>query len=132
MAITVFHLSVDRSVQADLADCRGEHSEAVHHTVSQQRGVCVQADLAGKDFRGERSEAVVITTGVVTTLDAERAAEERAVSQARHAHKLALPRRPTWSREMSAEQIHEQEAAMFLRWRRALAECAPPSSCDVS
>ncbi len=41
-----------------------------------------QADLAGRDFTAERGEAVVISTGaVVSDIDRERGARERAVAQ---------------------------------------------------
>ena len=42
----------------------------------------LQADLAGRDFTAERGEAVVISTGaVVSDLDRERGARERAEAQ---------------------------------------------------
>ena len=44
-----------------------------------------QADLAGRDFTAERGEAVVISTGaVVSDMDRERGARERAVAQVQH------------------------------------------------
>ncbi|KAF5842692.1 hypothetical protein DUNSADRAFT_5768 [Dunaliella salina] len=80
------------------------------------------ADMAGRDFTAERSNVIVVSTGAVEALSDERAAEERAEAEARHAHTLRLPRRPAWSQETTPEQLEEQERSMFLNWRRSLAK----------
>ncbi|KXZ45888.1 hypothetical protein GPECTOR_49g472 [Gonium pectorale] len=84
------------------------------------------ADLADRDFTAERGSAVVVistgASGVVDPLEEARRAEERAAAEARHAHRLALPRRPPWTADMSAEQLDTQERSMFLSWRRNLAQ----------
>jgi large subunit GTPase 1 len=36
-------------------------------------------------------------------------------------HLLRIPRRPFWTREMTAEQLDENERESFLAWRRGLA-----------
>ena len=119
------------ALQADLAGrgFAGERGEAVviSSTVSGTPLTPVlgmQADLAGRDFVGERGEAVVISTGAQAAPDAERSAAERAAAQARHAAHLRVPRRPPWSRQMTADAVHAQEQAAFLEWRRQLARCA--------
>ncbi|KAG2433073.1 hypothetical protein HYH02_012777 [Chlamydomonas schloesseri] len=79
------------------------------------------ADLADRDFTAERGQCIVISTGVVDPLAEARREEERAAAEARNAHRLALPRRPAWTPDMSAEQLDLQERTAFLSWRRALA-----------
>ncbi|PNW71778.1 hypothetical protein CHLRE_16g680944v5 [Chlamydomonas reinhardtii] len=79
------------------------------------------ADLADRDFTAERGQCIVISTGVVDPLAEARREEERAEAEARNAHRLALPRRPAWTPDMSAEQLDLQERTAFLSWRRALA-----------
>jgi large subunit GTPase 1 len=34
---------------------------------------------------------------------------------------LVIPRKPTWNKEMNAEDIDRQERIAFLQWRRDLA-----------
>ncbi|GFR44328.1 hypothetical protein Agub_g5541, partial [Astrephomene gubernaculifera] len=83
------------------------------------------ADLADRDFTAERGQAVVISmgaSGVVDPREEAAAAEARAEAEARNAHRLALPRRPAWSPEMTAEQLDLQERTSFLAWRRNLAQ----------
>lgn len=38
-------------------------------------------------------------------------------------HRLRIPRRPPWSRDMTGEQVEAQERDAFLAWRRDLARC---------
>lgn len=38
-------------------------------------------------------------------------------------HRLKVPRRPTWTKEMTGEDLDAQEREYFLGWRRDLAEC---------
>lgn len=38
--------------------------------------------------------------------------------------RLRVPRRPPWTKDMSAVQLDRQEKDAFLEWRRGLAECA--------
>lgn len=51
-------------------------------------------------------------------------ASERAVVEQKHIDKknlLKIPRRPTWSAEMSAQDLQTNENLSFLEWRRGLA-----------
>lgn len=79
------------------------------------------AELAERDFAADRGSAVVISTGAVPALDAERAAAERGQAEARHRHRLVIPRRPPWSPSTTPDALHAQERAAFLEWRRDLA-----------
>ena len=85
----------------------------------------MQADLAGRDFAGERGSAVIVAADPAAAKSAEASAEERRAAEARHAAALRIPRRPAWDRGMSADAVRAQEDAMFLVWRRRLAQCAP-------
>lgn len=64
---------------------------------------------------------MVISTGAVDSKDEERAAADRAEAEARHRHRLVIPRRPGWSLKTTPEQLHAQERNAFLDWRRDLA-----------
>jgi large subunit GTPase 1 len=79
------------------------------------------AELAERDFAAERYNIVVVSTGPPTAFEAQRAAAERAEAEARHAHRLRIPRRPDWTSSMSPDQLDAQERASFLEWRRDLA-----------
>lgn len=50
--------------------------------------------------------------------------EEANVVQKQEANKkrLRVPRRPPWTRDMTAAQVDKQEKAAFLDWRRGLAQ----------
>ncbi|EFJ46500.1 hypothetical protein VOLCADRAFT_105489 [Volvox carteri f. nagariensis] len=80
------------------------------------------ADLADRDFTAERGHAVVVSMGVVDPLAEARRQEERMEAEARNAHRLALPRRPPWTADMTPEQLDVQERTAFLSWRRNLAQ----------
>ena len=47
----------------------------------------LQADLAGKDFSAEKQHVIVISTGAVDSVDAERLAAERAEAEERNRHR---------------------------------------------
>ena len=80
-----------------------------------------QAELADRDFTADRERVIVISTGAVEQVDLERAAAERAAAEARHRHRLRLPRRPEWGAVTTPDQLEESERATFLTWRRELA-----------
>jgi large subunit GTPase 1 len=82
------------------------------------------AELADRDFAGQRGEAVVIMDrgGAAAALDAERANADRSVAEARHRHRLVIPRRPAWTPgTTTAAELDADERASFLAWRRDLA-----------
>lgn len=80
------------------------------------------ATLADKDFSAERHNVMVISTGAVPVLDEERAAESRREAEERHRHRLTVPRRPSWTRKTTPEELDAAERSYFLGWRRGLAE----------
>ena len=83
----------------------------------------VQADLADRDFEGERGSGAVII-GSSQVVGNQLSEEERAAVLEQHADAMNIPRRPAWDRQTTAQQIQEQERDSFLEWRRRLAQCA--------
>mmetsp|Transcript_27163 Transcript_27163/g.69134 ORF Transcript_27163/g.69134 Transcript_27163/m.69134 type:complete len:649 (-) Transcript_27163:2405-4351(-) len=79
------------------------------------------ADMADRDFTAERTQVVVVSTGVVDPLSEQRAAEERAATEERNRHRLKLPRRPPWDETTTPDQLDAQERSRFVVWRRELA-----------
>lgn len=79
------------------------------------------ADLADRDFTAEKSNVVVISTGAVEALDEERATQARREAESKHAHRLRIPRRPSWDTSTSPEELDAKERTAFLDWRRDLA-----------
>ncbi|KAK3240999.1 hypothetical protein CYMTET_49200 [Cymbomonas tetramitiformis] len=78
------------------------------------------ADLSGKQFVAERSRAVVVQLGDQKINEAEQAAR-RLESEAIHQDSIRVPRRPEWSKDMTAEELDRRERESFLIWRRTLA-----------
>lgn len=79
------------------------------------------AELAGTEFQAEKLNIQFVNpksnVGLLTTM--EREAAER-----KHIDKkdlLKIPRRPTWTADTTAEDLHLQENQSFLEWRRGLA-----------
>jgi len=65
---------------------------------------------------------VVASGGAVDPVASERAEVERRAAEARHAHRLRLPRRPAWDARTTPEELDLQERNSFLAWRRDLAD----------
>ncbi|KDD73280.1 hypothetical protein H632_c2348p0, partial [Helicosporidium sp. ATCC 50920] len=80
------------------------------------------ASLAERDFTAERGQAVVVGWSAAEKKESEREASERAQAEARHAHRLVIPRRPEWNSSTTASALDAQERRSFLAWRRDLAE----------
>eukprot|EP00767_Chilomastix_cuspidata_P006899 gnl/Chilomastix_cuspidata/739.p1 GENE.gnl/Chilomastix_cuspidata/739~~gnl/Chilomastix_cuspidata/739.p1 ORF type:complete len:511 (-),score=188.15 gnl/Chilomastix_cuspidata/739:19-1551(-) len=81
-------------------------------------GVFEKAELDGKDWNPERDHIELIDTSAEPSV---AAAQEILDAMKKKAHVLRLPRRPIWTRQMSAEEIRVREEQAFLRWRRSLA-----------
>lgn len=77
------------------------------------------ADLAQKKFLAERENVVIIDSSsfTVPTFPSNDEVQLRKTTAT-----LPIPRRPMWTREMSAEQVDQNEREAFLEWRRGLAE----------
>lgn len=61
--------------------------------------------------------------GTLPTCEIARRETACALAQERNRYRLRIPRRPAWSRDMTAEQVDQQEREAFLAWRRDLARC---------
>ena len=55
-------------------------------------------------------------------LTPEEIMKEQKIEEALHASSLRVPRRPSWTADMSADQLHANETHHFLTWRRSLAK----------
>ncbi|XP_077300423.1 nucleostemin 3 isoform X2 [Arctopsyche grandis] len=80
------------------------------------------AQLANTEFQAEKLnlKLVNINSGV----DAITTSDMRAFERKKHLeskHLLRVPRRPKWTREMSADVVQDNERQSFLDWRRDLA-----------
>lgn len=78
------------------------------------------AELAGTDFTAEKLNVELLT---VDKSGAEKERQRRATekSHEKYRHRLRIPRRPKWTRSMSADELHQAERESFLEWRRTLA-----------
>lgn len=81
------------------------------------------AELSGKDFTTERTAAIKVISrpaGSASNLSSE---ERDSLVQQHYlnAGKLTVPRRPKWSKNMSAHELDSLEKEAFLAWRRSLA-----------
>jgi len=72
------------------------------------------ATLSQKDFAAERlnSKFVVLSAGGGNVEDVMTAADKKLV---------VVPRRPKWTKDMTAEELDELEREAFLQWRRSMA-----------
>ena len=100
------------------------------------------AALRDRDFTTARArERARVTAGddAAAAEDARALAEGeeealRARNEAELVHKgtLSVPRRPTWTREMTAEDVDANERRGFLEWRRALAAVEEDERCELT
>lgn len=79
------------------------------------------AELAGTEFQAEKLNITFVNpkcnVGILSGV--ERAALEQKYIDKKNL--LKIPRRPKWTSDMSAEDLHTQENLSFLEWRRGLA-----------
>ncbi|CAN6613541.1 large subunit GTPase 1 [Trichomonascus vanleenenianus] len=84
------------------------------------------AELAGKDFTTERTQAVRIISHPQSAarnpyLPSEEEQQHQSLKQLENAGKLTVPRRPKWDSDMTKERLDRLERDAFLDWRRQLA-----------
>ncbi|KAJ7596849.1 P-loop containing nucleoside triphosphate hydrolase protein [Mycena floridula] len=84
------------------------------------------AQLAGTEFTAERRNVKVIqqTANVVQNpyLLSEQEENKTLKKHQEHKRRLRVPRRPPWTKSMTAAQLDQQEKLAFLDWRRGLAQ----------
>lgn len=79
------------------------------------------AELAGTEFQAEKLNIAFVNPKSNVGLLSKT---EREAAQKKHIDKkdlLKIPRRPKWTAETTAEDLHMQENQSFLEWRRGLA-----------
>lgn len=74
------------------------------------------AQLSCTDFRAERASPMIVTHVAVLKLDMDQN-----VPATSKPEWIRIPRRPQWTTEMTAEELHAAEQQSFLEWRRELA-----------
>ncbi|XP_022913612.2 large subunit GTPase 1 homolog [Onthophagus taurus] len=79
------------------------------------------AELAGTEFQAEKLNIKFVNprsnVGLLTEEEKKRAIEEFDKNK----DVVKIPRRPSWTTQMSAEELHQREKDNFLEWRRSLA-----------
>lgn len=84
------------------------------------------AEMSGKDFTTERTAAIrVVQHATSAPQNAQLSKEESEQLIQQHydnAGKLTVPRRPKWTKEMTAVELDRLEKEAFLAWRRSLAQ----------
>ncbi|QDZ18046.1 P-loop-containing nucleoside triphosphate hydrolase [Chloropicon primus] len=88
------------------------------------------ATLAERDFTADRYEPVVIQMGA--TQCAPKTAEEKSKLEEEHRHRLTVPRRPPWTKDMTVAELELQERGSFLEWRRTIAVAEEESGLSVT
>lgn len=79
------------------------------------------AELAGTEFQAEKLNIQFVNPKCNVGMLSK---SEREATEKKHVDKkdlLKIPRRPKWTAETSAEDLHAQESQSFLEWRRELA-----------
>lgn len=87
------------------------------------------AQLAQQDFTAERNSTVSIVPATNSAGGNPHLLSEEQARQLERTHHnlkgaLQVPKRPTWTKTMSREQLDQNERVAFLEWRRTLAEFA--------
>eukprot|EP01118_Nematostelium_gracile_P020210 TRINITY_DN973_c0_g1_i2.p1 TRINITY_DN973_c0_g1~~TRINITY_DN973_c0_g1_i2.p1 ORF type:complete len:645 (-),score=180.66 TRINITY_DN973_c0_g1_i2:81-2015(-) len=77
------------------------------------------AAMAEKEFSAEKQNAVVLTSMSFQT-NWDQPTQEQLIQERENWNNLTIPRRPAWNKEMTAEQLHQNESKAFLEWRRGL------------
>jgi large subunit GTPase 1 len=79
------------------------------------------AALAGTDFAAEKLNVTFVTAMENEALLGHQKQRELQKSQRENAHRLRIPRRPTWYKGMGREALFLAERESFVAWRRNLA-----------
>ncbi|KZT02400.1 P-loop containing nucleoside triphosphate hydrolase protein [Laetiporus sulphureus 93-53] len=84
------------------------------------------AQLAGTQFTAERRNVKIISTPAGSRqnpyLLTEEEERDTLQKQQENRQRLRVPRRPPWTKNMTAAQLDRQEKDAFLDWRRGLAD----------
>ncbi|XP_065842753.1 large subunit GTPase 1 homolog isoform X2 [Oscarella lobularis] len=80
------------------------------------------AQMAGTEFIAEKLDVTVVTGSRTDGLPTREEAIAIASAQEENKEFMTIPRRPSWTEEMSAEELDLKERDRFLEWRRQLAK----------
>ncbi|KNZ75676.1 Large subunit GTPase 1, partial [Termitomyces sp. J132] len=84
------------------------------------------AQLAGTEFTAERRNVKIIQQSTNASqnpyLLSEQEERNTIKKHAENKERLRVPRRPAWTKKMTAEELDKQEKTAFLDWRRGLAQ----------
>ncbi|PCH33919.1 nucleoside triphosphate hydrolase protein [Wolfiporia cocos MD-104 SS10] len=84
------------------------------------------AQLAGTQFTAERRNVKIVNSSAASQHNPYLLSEEEEQNAIRkhreNRQRLRVPRRPPWTKKMTAAQLDRQEKDAFLEWRRGLAE----------
>jgi len=109
------------------------HSHTRPHSISKQEGgnnlksvweetneldaFIRNAKESGRTFEAERESAVIVGESGFVKMDQLQNATGPMLARS-----VQIPRRPKWTKDMSAEELDEKEREAFLLWRRNLAK----------
>ncbi|XP_017870472.1 PREDICTED: large subunit GTPase 1 homolog isoform X2 [Drosophila arizonae] len=79
------------------------------------------AELAGTEFQAEKLNITFVNPKQRVGLLSKTQEQTMHQKHAEHRDQLKIPRRPKWTKEMSAEDLERAENEAFLNWRRDLA-----------
>ncbi|KAJ0250703.1 GTPase LSG1-2 [Hirschfeldia incana] len=93
--------------------------------VSDIDAIIEQAEEAERLFTINHSNTTPLPINIDTsssssTIAAEEWREQQKIEEALHASSLQVPRRPSWTPDMSVEELDANEKQAFLNWRRML------------
>lgn len=78
--------------------------------------------MAGRDYRGEKGEVVVLGSQLVSSANQEFTQKEIKEAQERVKDKVKIFRRPEWDIESTPEMLEAKETFNFLEWHRDLSK----------
>ena len=96
-----------------------------HQSITEQKNLdefLATAELAGTEFTAERTNAFVVSNDYRKNYEISRE-EQKQLKETfeKNFDKLRIPRKPKWTKEMTADQIERNENNSFLEWRKSLA-----------
>lgn len=96
-----------------------------HQSITEQKDLdefLATAELAGTEFTAERTNAFVVSNDYRKNYEISEEAEKDLKEKfEQNMEKLMIPRRPKWTKQMTAYEIERNENNSFLDWRRNLA-----------
>ena len=79
------------------------------------------ADMANTDFTAEKMNIKVVNHRYSEAIPGPEEQAARHIAFLQHKEKVSIPRRPPWNRDMSKEELDQNERDTFMTWRKSLA-----------